>query len=271
MPEPNASIPKGSLVLVTGATGYVASHVIKQFLVRGYKVRGTVRDLDQASWVKDINKAAVNRGDLELVEVRDLATPNAFDDAVKGVAAIAHLATITSFDPDPNKVVPQTVAGVTNILAAAAKEPSVKEFVFTSSIMAATYPVPGNNTHVGRDTWNKAAVESAWAPPPYEPERAMATYAASKVAAEKELWKFAEGRHVPFNVNVVSPSGILGEPLHKKHAESPAAWVTTLWNGVVAMLEPYPTGESKLLRLSPNIPTQYVSADTDFNSILRRC
>lgn len=243
MSEPNASIPKGSLVLVTGATGYVASQVVKEFLVRGYKVRGTVRDLDQASWVKDINKAAANRGDLELVEVRDLAAPNAFDNAVKGVAAIAHLATISTLDPDPNKVIPQTVAGVTNILEAATKESSVKEFVFTSSIMAVTYPVPGNNTHVERDTWNEAAEQSAWAPPPYEPERAMPTYAASKVAAERELWKFAKERHVPFNVNVVSPSGILGEPLHKKHTESPAAWVTTLWNGVVAMLEPYPSGE----------------------------
>lgn len=33
------SIPQGSLVLVTGANGFIASHVVKQLLENGYKVR----------------------------------------------------------------------------------------------------------------------------------------------------------------------------------------------------------------------------------------
>jgi nucleoside-diphosphate-sugar epimerase len=72
------------------------------------------------------------------------------------------VASIVTFDPDPNKVVPQTVAGATSIMEAALKEPSVKEFVYTSSIVAATMPMPGNDTYVKRDTWNNTAVALAW-------------------------------------------------------------------------------------------------------------
>ncbi|KAH6887046.1 hypothetical protein B0T10DRAFT_539215 [Thelonectria olida] len=235
------AIPVGSWVLVTGATGFVASHVTRQFLERGYKVRGTVRDLAQASWLADDHfKTYVESGDLELVAVPDLAADGAFDEAVKGVLAVAHIATITSFDPDPNNVVPQTVAGVTSILKAAAEERSVQQIVFTSSIMAAILPLKGDDTRVARDTWNEVAVQAAWAPPPYEPSRAMFTYAASKVAAEKEVWNFVEENNPHYTVNVICPSGILGEPLHKKHAETPANWVAALFKGDKASLDPWP-------------------------------
>ncbi|KPM41009.1 hypothetical protein AK830_g5538 [Neonectria ditissima] len=241
MPSPATTIPAGSWVLVTGATGFVASHITKQFLERGYKVRGTVRDLTQASWLIDDHfKSYVDSGNLELVAVPDLAADGAFDEAVKGVSAIAHIATITSFDPNPNNVVPQTVAGMASILRAAAKEQSVKEIVFTSSIMAATLPISGNDTRVDRHTWNDVAIEAAWAPPPYDPSRAMLVYAASKVAGEKEVWKFVEENKPHYTVNVISPSGIVGEPFHKKHAETPANWVATIFKGDKASLDPYP-------------------------------
>lgn len=163
MSDLKTTIPKGSWVLVTGATGFVGSHVAKQFLERGYRVRGTVRDLAKGSWlVNNVLKSYADRGSFELALVPDLAADHAFDDVVKGMSAIAHVASIVTFDPDPNKVVPQTVAGATSIMEAALKEPSVKEFVYTSSIVAATMPVPGNNTYVERDTWNDTAVALAW-------------------------------------------------------------------------------------------------------------
>ncbi|KAK7430763.1 hypothetical protein QQZ08_002807 [Neonectria magnoliae] len=241
MSSPTTTIPAGSWVLVTGATGFVASHVTKQFLERGYKVRGTVRDLAQASWLVDDHfKSYMDSGDLELVAVSDLAADNAFDEAVKGVSAIAHIATVATFDPNPNNVIPQTVAGITSILKAATKERSVQEIVFTSSIMAAILPIAGNDTRVDRHTWNEVAVQATWAPPPYEPSRAMLVYAASKVAGEKEVWNFIEENKPHYTVNVISPSGIIGEPLHKKHAETPANWVATLFKGDKASLDLYP-------------------------------
>lgn len=240
-----STIPRGSWVLVTGATGFVGSHVVRQLLQRGYRVRGAVRDLIQASWlITDHFKTYFESGAFGLVTVPDLAVDGAFDDAVKGVSAIIHLATIVTFDPNPNNVVPQAVAGVRSILKAAAQEPSVKRIVFTSSIVAARIPAVGDDTRVVRDTWNEAAVEAAWAPPPYEPSRGFFTYAASKVATEKEVWRFVDEHAPHFVVNVISPSGIIGEPLHKKHSDTPASWVTTLFKGDRASLDPYPAGKT---------------------------
>lgn len=89
---------------------------------------------------------------------------------------MAHVASSTVFDADPNKVITPAVNGTRNLLQAASKEPSVKEFVYTSSLVAATFPVVGNDLHLERDTWNEVALQGAWAPPPYEPERAALVY-----------------------------------------------------------------------------------------------
>ncbi|KAK3347289.1 putative NAD dependent epimerase/dehydratase [Lasiosphaeria hispida] len=228
MAEPETTIPKGSLVLVTGATGSLATHVIKAFLERGYKVRGTVRDLAKASWlVDDLFKTYADRGDFELAVVRTLADQNAFDEVVKGVSAIAHVASIVTFDSDPNKVIPQTVLGATSILEAALKEPSVREFVYTSSIAAAVMPMLGNSVHVTKDTFNDTAVQLAWA----VPTSGGVVYMASKTEAEKAVWRFVEDKKPHFTVNSVGPSSIIGQPLHKSHVDSAGAWLKQLYDG----------------------------------------
>jgi nucleoside-diphosphate-sugar epimerase len=135
------------------------------------------------------------------------------------------------------------VAGINALLSTAARERSVKEFVFTSSIVAATWPVAGLTTHAGRNTWNEAAVEAAWAPPPYEAARGMGTYAASKVASEKEVWRFVDEEKPGYNVNVVCPSGVIGQPFHVKHVDGPGKWVATLYRGQKEILDPFPAGE----------------------------
>ncbi|KAL7926426.1 hypothetical protein ACQKWADRAFT_318342 [Trichoderma austrokoningii] len=242
MAELAAAIPKGSLVLITGLTGYIATHVGQEFLDRGYKVRGTVRDLAKASWLKDdLFSAAHAAGNLELVQVPDLGAPNAFDAAVKGVDAIAHIATIASFDPDPNHVVPQTVSGAVSILRAAAKEPSVKRIVFTSSAGAAMMALPGASGHIGRDSWNDAAVQAAWAPPPYDARRSMVTYMASKVEAEKAMWKFIQDEKPSFVLNVVSPFTTLGTMLHPSHQRGTAGWVAALFKGDTSHVSTVPS------------------------------
>lgn len=244
MTEPNAAIPKGSLVLITGLTGYIASHVAQQFFARGYKVRGTVRDLSGASWLKDdVFSAEYAAGNLELVQVPDLAAPNAFGAAMKGVDAVAHIATIASFDPDPNKVVPQTVSGVVSVLRAAAAEPSVKRVIFTSSAGAAMMPIAGASGHIGRDSWNDAAVQAAWAPPPYEASRGMLTYMASKVEAEKAVWKFVQEEKPNFVLNVVSPFSTLGTVLHPSHERGTAGWIRQLFKGDTSQIDMLPSCE----------------------------
>ena len=77
-------LPTGSLVLVTGVNGYIASHVANQLLHRGYKVRGTVRDLSKGKWMKDLSETKYGVGKFELAQVEDVTRPGAFKDAIQG-------------------------------------------------------------------------------------------------------------------------------------------------------------------------------------------
>ncbi|KAH8172087.1 NAD dependent epimerase/dehydratase family protein [Sarocladium implicatum] len=239
-------IPVGSTVLVTGATGFIASHVINQLLNRGFKVRGSVRDFHSSSWLITAHLNEVRTGQLELVKVPDMGVDDAFDEAVVGVSAIIHLATSTApgegggFETDPEIVIPVTVKGTTSIFLSALKEKSIKKFVFTGSIVAATFPVKGLDTEVKSETFNEAAVEAAYSAPPHGPIHGFYVYAAGKVAAEKEFLSLMEKHKPRFSGNIVSPSGVIGEPQHVKHADVHHNWVTSLYRSERQRLEPFP-------------------------------
>jgi nucleoside-diphosphate-sugar epimerase len=77
-------------VLVTGANGYLAIWIVKKYLEAGYSVRGTVRSLSKSAFLRDRFSDYGDR--FELVVVEDIVQDGAFDEAVKGVDAIAHTA-----------------------------------------------------------------------------------------------------------------------------------------------------------------------------------
>jgi nucleoside-diphosphate-sugar epimerase len=88
-------------VLVTGANGYLATWVVKKYLEAGYSVRGTVRSLSKSAFLND--KFGHYGDRFELVVVGDISKEGAFDEAVKGVDAIAHTASpfhFNSSNPD---------------------------------------------------------------------------------------------------------------------------------------------------------------------------
>jgi nucleoside-diphosphate-sugar epimerase len=153
------TIQKGDTVLVTGATGYIGSHVVEELLAAGYKVRGTSRSKDKAAYLPDLMDEKFGKGNLEIVEVPDMIAGDAYTDAVKGVSGIVHLASIVTFSANPEEVIPPTVKGTLNVLEAASTEPKVKSVVYTSSSTAALMPVSNEKIIVTKDTWNNAAVE----------------------------------------------------------------------------------------------------------------
>ena len=73
---------QNSIVLVTGANGYIAARTAEAFLKAGYSVRGTVRSKSSAKDLVDALSEYAGR--FELVEVPDITVPGAFDEAVKG-------------------------------------------------------------------------------------------------------------------------------------------------------------------------------------------
>jgi nucleoside-diphosphate-sugar epimerase len=126
-----------SLVLITGASGFIGSHVTRLALEAGHRVRLTIRRAAQQDKLAAL--FAKHADQLEFVVVPDFTKPNAFDTALQGgVEHVIHLAS-----PMPGKgndfktdYVDPAVQGTLILLEAANSVPSIKRILVTSSILA---------------------------------------------------------------------------------------------------------------------------------------
>ncbi|KAF4455211.1 Aldehyde reductase [Fusarium albosuccineum] len=238
----NSAVQKGTTILITGVNGFLGSHIADQFLGRGYKVRGTVRNVDKCSWLVKLFDKKYGEGRFHLAEVPNMIADGAFDEAVKGASVFVHTTSVVSFDPNPHNVIPTAIDGAVKALKAAYSETSVKRFVFTSSSTAAVSATPGKpGIIVAEDTWNEDAIKEAWKEPPYGPDRVWSVYAASKAQSEQEVWRFHnEHRHrrPDIVVNSVLPAFNFGQVLDPVNQGFPstAGLVSTLWKGEVTSM-----------------------------------
>ncbi|PYH90620.1 NAD(P)-binding protein [Aspergillus ellipticus CBS 707.79] len=236
-------IPQRLWVLVTGANGYLASHIVDQLLLAGFNVRGTVRTIPKGNWLVEYFVKKFGLGRFELAEVPDMAAAGAFQTAVKGVSAVVHTACDMSFGPDPNVVINNTLNGTLALLRASTTESLIKRFVLTSSAAACAWPSPDTPVDIDENSWHTAAVERAWAPAPYEPARAWDVYAASKTQQEQAVWAFARDNKPQFVVNSVIPNTLFGSLLApgKQDNTSTNGFVTGIYQvgwDVVGMIPP---------------------------------
>ena len=133
-----------SLVAVTGANGFLGSHVCAELLRRGYHVRATVRDPSLEAKTAHLTALAkeVGKGKLEFL-AGDLFKQGGYDDAFAGCAGVVHCAAVVSSakgggitDPYKQIVEPSTV-GTANVCKSVAKHcKTIKRLVHTSSIAA---------------------------------------------------------------------------------------------------------------------------------------
>ncbi|KAK8854804.1 hypothetical protein IAR55_003543 [Kwoniella newhampshirensis] len=210
------AVTKGDFILVTGASGYIASHAAKEFLKEGYKVRGTVRSEEKGKYLKDLfAKDGLN--DFEYAIVKDIVEDGAFDEAVNGVDAVAHLASpfYTSGVKDPQELIGPALKGTTGILNSVQKNnPKVKRVVITSSV-AAVMSVRSRKAPVvyTEDDWNVDSIK-------HVEENGVNSdggdsYRASKTLAEKALWKFVEDNKPNWDGVAINPPLVLGEVIHQ--------------------------------------------------------
>ena len=94
---------QGFPVLVTGASGFIASRIIEQLLASGYRVRGTVRSLKKEKELAPLRALPGAAEHLELVEA-DLLTEGAYDKAAEDCVYVMHTASPYSLEAkDPQK------------------------------------------------------------------------------------------------------------------------------------------------------------------------
>lgn len=231
--ESQLVVPKGSLVVVTGANGVIASHVVDQLIKAGYRARGTVRSKARCAWMIDHFDSKYGPGKFELVEVPEMAVDDAFDEAVKGATGFIHMATPVGTGADPNAVIPMVIKGTIAALEAAAKEPGLKRVVLTSSSGACSAPKPNQEFTIDTNTWNEESVAAAWAPPPYEgASRVSEVYFASKTQGEQAAWEWMKS-HSPsnFTLNAVLPNANFGPVISAAHQGygTTLGWIRALW------------------------------------------
>ncbi|GAA5967391.1 hypothetical protein JCM3765_000511 [Sporobolomyces pararoseus] len=216
------ALPQGSLVLVTGANGFVGSHVVEQFLAHGYRVRGTTRTVSKLDSLKQRWEEKYP-GKFEVAQVSDILAKGAFDEVTKGCDGVAHTASNVSFSPDVDEVVRDAVEGTLNALRSAAATPSVKRFVLTSSVAAVGM---GGDKKYGPDDFFIDSIGFAKALPADDPRKGSFAYASSKTQAEQAAWKFVEENKPSFVLNVVNPGFVLGEILNRSGEPSSSAGLT---------------------------------------------
>ncbi|OAL26440.1 hypothetical protein AYO20_10108 [Fonsecaea nubica] len=226
MAKDSRRIPQGGKVLVTGANGYIASHIVDVLLEEGYNVRGSVRS--ERPWLNKLFEGRHGKGRFETVIVTALNADGAFDEAVQGVSGIIHVATDLS---DVDVVIPGVVAGTVNLLKAAAAQQSVKSFVLTSSSTAALMLQEHKRITVDENTWNDSDVEAAYRKDNPEELKPYFVYAASKTLQEREFWKWAKENNASFSVNSVLPDMNFGEILSPEIPGNTMAWPRELLKG----------------------------------------
>ncbi|MDR1728955.1 MAG: NAD-dependent epimerase/dehydratase family protein [Acidobacteriota bacterium] len=113
------------VTLVTGATGFIGSHVVRQLLRRGDRVRILARNSSRKS-----NIAAFGCE----VAIGDLKDPNSMMRCVQGCGRVYHVAAdYRLWARDPQEIYDNNVAGTRNLLSACC-EAAVGKVVYTSSV-----------------------------------------------------------------------------------------------------------------------------------------
>ena len=188
-------------ILVTGASGFIAKHLIGQLLVAGYRVRGTVRGQGKVPGVwKAVEALAPGyAGALELVEA-DLLNDAGWAVAMDGVAAVMHVAAaIVALEPkDPDMVIRPAVEGTERVFAFA-EAAGVRRVIMTSSIATVGYGLGherGVRRYTEADFTDLDGMRRSWA------------YCIGKTRAERAAWNFARLHDI--GLTTIHPGAILG-------------------------------------------------------------
>ncbi|KAH9789855.1 Epimerase domain-containing protein [Citrus sinensis] len=205
----------GKVVCVTGASGYIASWLVKLLLSRGYTVKASVRDPNDPKKTRHLLALDGASERLQLFKA-NLLEEGSFDSIVDGCDGVCHTASPFYHDAkDPQvELLDPAVKGTLNVLNSCAKFPSIKRVVLTSSMAAVL--------NTGKPRTPDVVVDETWFSDP------ELWYPLSKTLAEDAAWKFAKEKSI--DLVTINPAMVIG-PLLQPTLNTSAAAVLSLIKG----------------------------------------
>ncbi|XP_052171164.1 phenylacetaldehyde reductase-like [Diospyros lotus] len=191
----------GKRVCVTGASGYIASWLVKLLLERGYTVKATARTLKDPKKIEHLLSLDGAKERLQLFEA-NLMVEGSFDSVVDGCEGVFHTASPVFFLTRnlQEELIGPAVKGTLNVLRSCMKVPSIKRVVITSSMASVVY----KNIPLNPDV----LIDETWFSDPVYCEESKLWYALSKTLAEEAAWKFV--RESGIDLVTIHPGFVIG-------------------------------------------------------------
>lgn len=214
-------------VLVTGADGFIGSHLVESLLDQGYDVKAFVyyNSFNSWGWLDTLPKEKLNEIEIFSGDIRD---PNGVKEAMKGIDIVFHLAALIAIPfsyHSPDSYVDTNIKGTLNILQAA-RDLGTERILVTS-----TSEVYGTAQYVPIDELH--------------PYQGQSPYSATKIGADRLAESFYRSFNMP--ITIVRPFNTFG-PRQSARAVIPTI-ITQLLSGET---------EIKLGSLSPTRDFNFV-------------
>jgi dihydroflavonol-4-reductase len=184
------------MILVTGGTGMVGTHLLLALTQQGCRVRALKRKGSSVSETEKTFRYYSQRADELLSRIEwtegDVMDIFSLEEALKDVTHVYHAAAMVSFDPkERDAMLKINMEGTANLVNVS-MDYGVKKFCHLSSVAALGKTIDLQN--INEDTWWKNDPSNSW-------------YAISKYNAEREVWRASEEG---MDVVIVNPSVIVG-------------------------------------------------------------
>ncbi len=214
-------------VLVTGADGFIGSHLVEGLIKKGYSVKAFTyyNSFGTWGWLDTLDASIKKEIDVFSGDIRD---PNGVREAVKGTSQIFHLAALIAIPfsyHSPDSYVDTNIKGTLNVLQAA-RDASIEKIMVTS-----TSEVYGTAQYVPIDEKH--------------PFQGQSPYSATKIGADRLAESFYRSFNLP--VTIVRPFNTYGP------RQSARAVIPTIITQLLAGKE-----EIKLGSLTPTRDFNYV-------------
>lgn len=190
------------MILVTGATGLVGSHLLLHLLQQGEdNIRAIYRNVQSITKTKHVFEIYDALTLFEAIQWQqaDILDLPALEEAFEGITHVYHCAAMVSFDPKDEKILRKTnIEGTANIVNLCLAH-SIEKLCHVSSIAALGESLHYSTPITEQTEWNPALYHS--------------DYALSKFGSEMEVWR---GTQEGLDVVIVNPGVIFGRGFYRE-------------------------------------------------------